>query len=109
MWARYRPNAEKRRLRDSNLQIGRFSLPNPAAGNKRTNTGLVSGGGTFPVRNGRTRGSVTLNPVGPGSFSCPGGQTMYLVGACYNDITLNIGGAEATEEQVCRNDLMVRQ
>jgi len=83
---------------------------NPAAGNKRTTTGVVSGSDTFPVRNGRTKGTVTLNPTGPGSFSCPGGQTLYLVGVCYSDITLNIGGATySPSEPVCRNDLMVRQ
>src|SRR6266480_275183 len=81
---------------------------NPAAGNKRTTTGVVSGSDTFPVRNGRTKGTVTLNPTGPGSFSCPGGQTLYLVGVCYSDITLNIGGATCLpSELVCRNDLMV--
>jgi hypothetical protein len=82
---------------------------NPAAGNKRTVTGVVSGSDTFPVRNGRTKGSITLDPTGPGSFSCPGGQTLFLVGVCYSDITLNIGGAVATGGQVCRSDLMVRQ
>lgn len=82
---------------------------NPAAGNKRTNTGDVSGAGNFPVRNGRASGSVTLDPTGAGSFSCPGGQTLYLVSVCYNDITLTIGGATATDDQVCRTDLMVRQ
>jgi hypothetical protein len=82
---------------------------NPAAGNKRTTTGEVAGEATFPVRNGRASGSITLDPVGAGSFSCPGGQTLYLVGVCYSDITLTIGGATATEDQVCRSGLMVRQ
>ena len=82
---------------------------NPAAGNKRTNTGDVAGAGNFPVRNGRASGTVTLDPTGAGSFSCPGGQTLYLVGVCYNDITLTIGGATATEDSVCRAGLMVRQ
>ena len=82
---------------------------NPAAGNKRTNTGNVSGSDTFPVRNGRTRGTVTLDPTGAGDFSCPGGQTLFLVAVCYRDITLNIGGAEATEDEVCRSGLSVRQ
>jgi hypothetical protein len=82
---------------------------NPAAGNKRTNTGDVAGAGNFPVRNGRASGTITLDPTGAGSFSCPGGQTLYLTGVCYNDITLTIGGATATEDQVCRTGLMVRQ
>ena len=42
---------------------------NPAAGNKRTTTGVVSGSDTFPVRNGRTRGRVSpsIRPVHRGS------------------------------------------
>jgi hypothetical protein len=82
---------------------------NPAAGNKSTSTGDVSNEVTVPVHNGRATANIPLSPSGAGSFSCPGGQTLYLVGVCYNDITLNIGGATATRDQVCRNDLMVRQ
>lgn len=82
---------------------------NPAAGNKSSSTGDVSNQVTVPVHNGRATANIPLNPAGPGSFSCPGGQTLYLVGACYNDITLTLGGVTATEDQVCRNDLMVRQ
>jgi hypothetical protein len=82
---------------------------NPAAGNKRTTTGVVSGSDTFPVRNGRTKGSITLDPTDAGSFSCPGGQTLFLVGVCYSDISLNIGGAVATGGTVCSGPLLVRQ
>jgi hypothetical protein len=81
---------------------------NPAAGNKRTVTGDVGLSITVPVHNGRATANIPVSPTGPGSFSCPGGQTLYLVGVCYSNITLTIGGATATEDQVCRSDLMVR-
>jgi hypothetical protein len=82
---------------------------NPAAGNKRTVTGDVGTNVTVPVHNGRASANITVDPEGPGSFSCPGGQTLFLVGVCYSDITLTVGGATATEDQVCRSDLRVRQ
>jgi hypothetical protein len=82
---------------------------NPAAGNKSTSSGDVSNQVAVPVHNGRATANIPLNPAGPGSFSCPGGQTLYLVGVCYTGITLTLGGATATQDQVCRNDLMVRQ
>src|SRR6266480_7582006 len=51
---------------------------NPAAGNKSTSTGDVGTSQQVPVHNGRATGSLTINPVGPGGFNCPGGQTLYL-------------------------------
>jgi len=82
---------------------------NPAAGNKRTVTGDVGETVSIPVHNGRAKGNITVEPEGPGSFSCPGGQTLFLVGVCYTDITLTIGGAVATEDSVCATGLRVRQ
>jgi hypothetical protein len=71
---------------------------NPAAGNKSTSTEPVgTNAPTIPVHNGRAQGSITVDPTGPGSFTCPSGQTLYLVNACYTDITLTIGGATTTE------------
>ena len=60
----------------------------PQAGNKETVSGPVSGGGAFPVRNGQTTGSITVAPPGPGTFSCPNGQTLYLMSVDYSNITL---------------------
>lgn len=60
----------------------------PKAGNKETVTEPVTGSGTFPVRNGQTTGSMTVAPPGPGSFSCPPGQTLYLESVTYSGITL---------------------
>ena len=67
----------------------------PKAGNKETVGGPVSGGGTFPVRNGQTTGSITVSPPGPGDFSCPSGQTLFLQSVSYTNIVLSGEGAQA--------------
>lgn len=83
---------------------------NPAAGNKSTRTGDVGTSQQVPVHNGRASGSLTINPVGAGGFSCPGGQTLYLVGSCYSDLSMNIGGATTGDAgPVCSGPIMVRQ
>jgi hypothetical protein len=60
----------------------------PQAGNKETVTAPVSNTGTFDVRNGSTSGTITVAAPGPGSFSCPGGQTLHLISATYANVTL---------------------
>lgn len=60
----------------------------PKAANKETVGGPVNGGGNFPVRNGQTTGSITVAPPGPGSFSCPSGQTLVLASVSYTNVTL---------------------
>lgn len=83
---------------------------NPAAGNKRTETGDTGTEVTIPVHNGRARGDITVDPVGPGTFTCPGGQTLFLVNACYTDISLTVGGATVSNPgPVCSGPIMVRQ
>ena len=83
---------------------------NPSAGNKSTSTGAVGTQVTVPVHNGRAQGNITVNPAGPGGFGCPSGQTLFLVNACYTDITLTIGDATVTEPgPVCSGPIMVRQ
>jgi len=83
---------------------------NPAAGNKTTTTGEVGNQVTIPVHNGRAQGSIPVNPAGPGTFTCPSGQTLFLVSACYTDITLTVGGATVTDAgPVCSGPIMVRQ
>jgi hypothetical protein len=67
----------------------------PKAGNKETVGGPVSSSGTFPVRNGQTTGSLTVNPPGPGGFTCPNGQTLYLQSVSYTNIVLSGEGATA--------------
>jgi hypothetical protein len=83
---------------------------NPAAGNKSTSTGAVGTEETIPVHNGRARGDIIVDPAGPGTFGCPSGQTLFLVSACYTDISLTVGGATVTEAgPVCSGPIMVRQ
>ena len=67
----------------------------PQAGNKETVGGPVSNDGTFPVRNGSVSGSITVSPPGPGDFSCPGGQTLFLEDVSYTNIVLSGEGATA--------------
>jgi hypothetical protein len=56
----------------------------PKAGNKETVSTSLTTTGTFPVRNGQTTGSLTVGPPGPGAFSCPSGQTLFLQSATYS-------------------------
>jgi hypothetical protein len=65
----------------------------PKAGNKETVNADVSAGGTFPVRNGQTTGTITVPPPGPGSFSCPNGQTLFLQSVEYDNVTISGQGA----------------
>jgi|SRR5438874_2653970 len=60
----------------------------PKAGNKETVSGPVTGGGNFSVRHGETTGFVTVSLPGPGSFSCPGGQTLDLLSGSFSEITI---------------------
>lgn len=77
----------------------------PKATNKETVNGPVSGGGTFPVRNGSTTGAITVAPPDAGSFSCPGGQRLVLASVCYSDVTLTGATGNtttATPNPACR-------
>lgn len=60
----------------------------PKASNKETVNGPLTGGGTFPVRNGSVTGSITLGPIGPGGFTCPNGQSLVLASVSYTNIVL---------------------
>lgn len=61
----------------------------PKAANKETVSGPVSAGGSFSSgKNGAIRGSLTLAPPGPGSFSCPGGQTLVLASVSYSNVQI---------------------
>lgn len=62
---------------------------NPSAQNKTTVSGPVSASGTFNSgKNGQVTASLTANPPGPGSFSCPPGQTLKIADVTYTNITL---------------------
>src|SRR6266550_3362392 len=79
-------------------------------GNKPTSKGETGTQVTIPVHNGRAQGDIPVDPAGPGTFTCPGGQTLFLVSACYSDISLTVGGATVTDAgPVCSGPIMVRQ
>ena len=83
---------------------------NPSAGNKHTSKGETGTEVTIPVHNGRAQGDITVKPAGPGTFTCPSGQTLFLVSACYTDISLTVGGGTVTEAgPVCSGPIMVKQ
>jgi len=45
----------------------------------------VSASGAFPVRNGQTTGTLSAGPLGPGTFSCPSGQLLFLDAVSYSN------------------------
>jgi len=49
----------------------------------------VSGSSTFPVRNGQTTGTVSAGPLGPGGFSCPSGQILFLDAVTYSNTVVS--------------------
>jgi hypothetical protein len=62
---------------------------NPSASNKEDVAGPVSASGTFPAtKNGQVTASLTVSPPGPGSFSCPPGQSLELAQASYTNVVI---------------------
>jgi hypothetical protein len=45
----------------------------------------VSASLAFPVRNGQTTGTLVAGPLGPGTFSCPSGQILFLDAVSYSN------------------------
>jgi hypothetical protein len=62
---------------------------NPSASNKTTVSGPVSASDTFNSgKNGQVTASLTASPPGPGSFSCPPGQSLQLASVSYSNVVL---------------------
>jgi hypothetical protein len=62
---------------------------NPSAQNKTTVSGPVSATGTFSSgKNGQVTASLTLNPPGPGGFSCPPGQSLEIARVTYTNVAI---------------------
>jgi len=68
----------------------------PKAGNKETVAGPLTGGGNFAVRHGAVVGSITVGPLSQGTFSCPSGQTLYLMSISYYDIVVSDATGNST-------------
>ena len=62
---------------------------NPNAANKTTISGPVSNTGTATSdKNGKVTGAVPVAPLGPGDFTCPNGQTVFLQTITYSNVVL---------------------
>jgi hypothetical protein len=62
---------------------------NPQAENKHTETGTVSASDEFTAsKNGQITGTITVEPPGPGDFTCPNGQKLTLVSATYDNVVI---------------------
>jgi hypothetical protein len=61
----------------------------PKAGNKETVSTSLTTTGTFAVSHGQTTASLTVGPPGPGSFSCPSGQSLFLQSVTYTGISVS--------------------
>jgi len=82
----------------------------PKAGNKATVSTSLTTTGTFPVRNGQTTGATTAGPPGPGAFSCPSGQDLFLVAVTYTGITVAGAAGDslgATPDPISTGPIMV--
>jgi len=61
----------------------------PKASNKENVSGPLSSPITgFQPENGRVQGSLSVGPLGAGSFSCPSGQTFVLACVSYSNLVL---------------------
>ena len=71
---------------------------NPSAANKTTITEPVSQGGTFNSgKNGQVTASLTIAAPGPGSFSCPPGQSLEIASVTYTDVAITDTTNDVTE------------
>jgi hypothetical protein len=63
---------------------------NPSASNKTTVNGPVGATGTFSSgKNGQVTASLTLEPPGPGGFSCPAGQSLQVAEVSYTGVSIS--------------------
>jgi hypothetical protein len=82
----------------------------PKAGNKETVQTSLTTSGDFPVRNGQTTGVISAGPPDPGSFTCPAGQSLFLMSVTYSGIfvTGSTGDTrQATPDPVSSGPIMI--
>ena len=56
---------------------------------KSAGPSAVVGSGNFPVRHGQTTASLSLGPLGPGTFGCPSGQILFLDAVSYSNTVVS--------------------
>jgi len=70
----------------------------PQATNKESFSGPVTARGTFRSgKNGSISQSLTLNPPGPGDFTCPPGQRRILADVSYTNVAITDTTNDVTE------------
>ncbi len=82
----------------------------PQAGNKETVSTSLTTTGTFPVRNGQTTGTISAGPPSQGSFTCPSGQSLFLLSVTYSGIFVHgsTGNSlEATPDPISTGPIMI--
>ena len=52
-------------------------------------TALATPPTPFPVRHGQTTASLSLGPLGPGTFGCPSGQILFLDAVSYSNTVVS--------------------
>jgi hypothetical protein len=53
----------------------------------------------FPVSHGQTTGSLSLGPLGPGTFGCPSGQILFLDSVTYSDTIVTDASGNSADAQ----------
>jgi hypothetical protein len=97
---------------DANAEFQRWNngSKHPKAGNKETVAGPLVSTGDFPVSHGQVTASISGGPLGPGSFACPSGQTLYLMSITYSNISVSDetgNSASATPSTVSSGPTMI--
>jgi hypothetical protein len=83
----------------------------PRAGNKESVEGPLSNTDDFAVRHGQVTASLTVGPPSQGSFSCPSGQTLYLMSVTYSDIVVSDATGNslgATPDPISTGPIMIK-
>jgi len=84
----------------------------PKAGNKETVSAALQASGQFPVRNGQTTASLTLEEPSQGNFACPSGQTLFLQSVTYSGISVSDASANslgATPDPISTGPIHVQE
>lgn len=82
----------------------------PKAGNKETVQGPLTNTGNFPVSHGQVTASLTVGPPSQGAFSCPSGQTLFLMSVTYSSIFVSDATgntAEATPDPISTGPIKI--